>query len=245
MNFRNFFKKRESTQDISMPVNENTETVTEFKEILVNQIPELDLSEERPEYLLHSPEVVGWMTNEEQRLLFSILVFLYSPEDSILDVGCGRGDLYGFLQEKYPGLYINYRGIDINPNMINISKQKYTGINTECIHLLDDSNLDTYSWILASGIFNLKDSFHLDGFNDIENITEYMKECIDEMYERSTIGVGFNLLTSLPDDISDEDKDALIVHDSGMWLKYLIDTYANVIVRADYLNGDVTFFILK
>lgn len=242
MNFKNFFKKREAATAtesvIAQPVNE-------FKEIFTNQIPELDLSDERPEYLLHSPEVVGWMTNEEQRLLFSILVFLYSPEDSILDVGCGRGDLYGFLQEKYPNVYLNYRGIDNNPNMINISKQKYPDINTECIHVLDDTNNDIYSWTLASGIFNLKDSFHLEGLLDIDDIREYMKDCIDSMYERSSIGVAFNLLTSLPDDIANEDKDALIVHDSGEWLKYLIDTYGNVIARADYLNGDVTFFILK
>jgi SAM-dependent methyltransferase len=247
---KNLFSKKEEKelQLIDTPLSrEETRMLSdeEFREIFVNKIPEIDLSEERPEYLLHSPEVVGWLTIEEQRLLFSALTFLYNSGDSVLDIGCGRGDLYGFLQEKYPGTEIKYKGIDINPNIINIAKEKYSGIHVENIHILDDKSEDTFDWVMASGVFNLKDYFELEGIVDSEDILDYTKECIDDMYDKANVGVAFNLLTSIPDDINDDDKNALVVHDVSYWLKYLIDVYNSVIVRADYLNGDVTFFILK
>lgn len=40
---------------------------------------------------------------------------------SILDVGCGFGDIYAFLIKK--GLNIKYTGYDINPNFIIIAKK--------------------------------------------------------------------------------------------------------------------------
>ena len=46
-------------------------------------------------------------------------------------------------------------------------------------------------------------------------------------------------------DLADEDLKALIVHDPGIWLNYLVEKYNKVITRADYLTGDITFYILK
>ena len=49
------------------------------------------------DYLLNASEIVGWSSTQEQELLFSALLLFYSPEMSILDAGCGRADLYGYL----------------------------------------------------------------------------------------------------------------------------------------------------
>jgi hypothetical protein len=74
---------------------------------------------------------------------------------------------------------------------------------------------------------------------------EYAKQVVDKMYEHATIGIAFNILTGLPDDMAQSDIDQLFVHNPSVWLEYLISKYSKVLLRADYMLGDVTFVILK
>lgn len=187
------------------------------------------------DYLFNAPEVCGWLSTEEQEQLFSALLLFYEPEQSILDVGCGRCDLYDFIKDSLEVESVNYKGIDFNPNSINIARQKYPDVNAEAVDLFN-SGIETFDWVVASGAFNLR---------DYENMEEYVKTAVDRMYQKATIGVAFNLLTGLPEDMADEDKVALMEYNTGDWTNYLIQQYGKVITRADYFDGDSTFFIFK
>ena len=46
------------------------------------------------EYLFTDPRINGWPSVTEQELCFSGLLWLYKSTQSVLDVGCGRADLY-------------------------------------------------------------------------------------------------------------------------------------------------------
>ena len=186
------------------------------------------------EELLNSPEIVGWLSVEEQELLFSALLLFYSPEQSLLDVGCGRADLFGYCNKLF-GATIPYKGIDYNPNILNVAAQKYTGVNVEAVDVLN-SDESKFDWVVGSGLFNLLDN---------EDMETYSKTVIQKMYDKSNIGIAFNLLTGVPEDMADEDVAQLVVHDPAEWLNYLTATYTKVICRADYLSGDVTFIIFK
>lgn len=185
-------------------------------------------------YLLTSPEIVGWLSTQEQELLFSALLLFYTNDQSVLDVGCGRADLYGYLQNMF-NAQITYKGIDYNTNLINIAKTKYPEANVSVADVMNFSE-GQYSWVLGSGLFNL---------NDHPNMIEYAETVIDKMYELATVGVAFNLLTGFPEDMSDEDRNQLIQHDPAHWLTYLVNRYQKVLARADYMSGDVTFIIFK
>lgn len=188
------------------------------------------------EYLTSAPEIVGWVSTQEQEMLFSALLLFYSPTQTLLDVGCGRADLYGYLQNLYKQ-EIPYSGIDRNPNMIQVANMKYPGADVAFADILDlTPGTDSKDWVMASGLFNL---------NDHPDMISYAKQCIDKMYELANAGVAFNLLTGLPPDMSAEDEAQLIVHDPGFWLSYLIEKYTKVICRTDYMSGDVTFIIFK
>lgn len=189
------------------------------------------------DYLLNDPQVLGYNSTIEQELLFLGLLHMYSPNQSILDVGCGRADLFGFLKRAFPGNEIMYTGLDYNPNILEVAKLKYPGVHTISTDLLnsDDSKFD---WVFASGIFNLRD-------RDEIQMTDYAKLCIDKMMQKANVGVAVNFLTDFPAEYSDEDKSKYVAHDSGLWLNYLIKTYKKVISRTDYMEGDVTFIILK
>ncbi|MDP3056982.1 MAG: class I SAM-dependent methyltransferase [bacterium] len=54
----------------------------------------------------------------------------YAEEgDSVLDIGCGNGKLFGFLAEKRKNF--SYVGLDISENLINIAKQNFKAENAE------------------------------------------------------------------------------------------------------------------
>jgi len=187
------------------------------------------------EYLLSSPQVVGWLSTAEQELLFSALCYFTQQTNSFLDVGCGRADLYGYLQSILQSDQFQYKGIDLNPNLIEIAKLKFENVEVESTDILN-YNAESYDWVVGSGLFNL---------NDHPDMIEYAKLVIDKMYEVCNVGVAVNFLTGVPEDLADEDLNALIIHDPGIWLNYLVEKYNKVIARADYLTGDITFYILK
>jgi len=185
------------------------------------------------DYLLTAPEINGWGSTQEQEMLFSALLLFYSPEMSILDAGCGRADLFGYLTKTF-NAEIPYKGIDYNSNLLQIAKEKYPTVNVEAMDLLNLS--EKSDWVVASGLFNVKE------YDDMES---YARQCIDAMYKSSNVGIAFNMLTGYPDNISEEDKAVLVPYDISNWLDYLIKTYTKVICRTDYMLNDVTFFILK
>ena len=183
-------------------------------------------------YLIDSPEVVGWSSKQEQDILFDALLSKWESNESILDVGCARADLFGFIKEHYPDDTITYKGIDYNPNILNIAKEKYPLVNVEALDLLSLDNEAEYDWVVGSGLFNV---------NEQEDLSAYTSNCIDKMYEKCKVGVAFNLNIGKAED----NNEMLISWNSSEWLAYLMAKYGKIICRADYLDTDVTFFILK
>ena len=193
------------------------------------------------EYLFTESKINGWPSVLEQELLFYGLLWLYNPTQSILDVGCGRADLYGYLRTIYPNNEINYIGIDSNANILQIAERKYPILQKHLINsdiLSYDSEFINYDhdWVFASGIFNIRE--HPDQI-------EYTKLVIDKMMELAKVGVAFNLLTADLSSLPESEIPRWVQHDPGFWLDYLIKTYTKVISRSDYMKGDITFIILK
>lgn len=217
--------------------NDVTDTIINFQNMETAPIPEVIPESYPDEYLLNAPQIAGWLSTQEQELLFSALLLYYSPKQSVLDLGCARADLYGYLTRFFENDNINYTGMDYNANLLNIAKRKFPKLADNLI-AQDILKAETgqYDWVFGSGLFNLND--HPDMF-------DYAKQVVDKMYENATVGVAFNILTGLPDDMAQSDIDQLFVHNPSAWLEYLISKYGKVLLRSDYMLGDVTFVILK
>lgn len=247
--FKNIFSKK--TKVMTETLEEEVLTVADTE--IVDQpmvddalldFPAIDNSEEEPSIIkdgttdevrewemLNAPEMVGWLSQAEQEILFNALLMFFQPGQSVLDAGCGRADLFGLIG---PAVSL-YKGIDYNKNILDIAQRKFPEVNVEAIDLLDFNEPDSYDWVFASGMFNTQ----------MEDAIEYTQKCVDKMFESSKVGVAFNLLTGIPVDLADEDKAQIIVWDSGAWLNYLVSKYTKVICRTDYMEGDTTFFIFK
>ena len=253
--FKNIFSKKPKVMTETLEEEILTNEATETNDIVVDNesldFPNLEtenvnevsetITQADPDYLFTSPEIVGWFSNVEQEVIFDALLMFFTPNQSILDVGCGRADLFGFLSKLFQlqeGMesVLNYKGIDINPNMIKIAQDKYPGVNVETADILKFESDETYNWVVAAGLFNLKTE---------DNMPQFTVDSIDAMYEKSNFAVGFNLMTDVPDDLADEDRAQLMVYKASEWLEYLTGRYQKVICRTDYMLGDVTFFIFK
>ena len=219
-------------------IEDETEVITEKTIYPIHKEISPEYSDE---YLFTDPKINGWPSVTEQELCFSGLLWLYKPTQSILDVGCGRADLYEFLRAIYTNNKINYIGIDSNANILQIAERKYPILQKRLINsdiLSYDSEFINYEhdWVFASGIFNLQE--HSDQI-------EYTKLVIDKMMQLAKVGIAFNLLTADLSSLSELDAKRYIQHDPAFWLDYLIKKYTRVISRSDYMKGDITFIILK
>ena len=82
-------------------------------------------------YLENSSEAVGYDNREIQWNVYRT-VLQYIPEQvSILDFGCGRGDLYSMHKSEYGE--VDYAGVDFNEPLITAGKKIYPDISDKLI----------------------------------------------------------------------------------------------------------------
>ena len=137
--------------------------------------------------------------------------------ESILDVGCGLGDLAGYLKKNK--IRCNYLGIDFVDNFIDTASKKYKR-NQKTKFLKIDIEKDAfpknYDWLLLSGLFNDKDT----------NSYEFMIKIITKMFKASKKGIVFNSLTKYVDY---EDKTLFYSYPDKIF-KYCIKNLSKYIV---------------
>ena len=86
-----------------------------------------------------SPKTLGWGKTSDQLERFTALTDNYTfHEKTILDIGCGFADFYGFLKDK--GILCNYIGVDIIPEFLVL-------FIVSPLILLHESDFETFMFI--------------------------------------------------------------------------------------------------
>ena len=185
-----------------------------------------------PDYMMYSPLAVGYNTTSEQRYLMqNLLIGFYHA--SILDIGCGRGDLYDYMQNFYEDLNFSYHGVDHNPIMIDIAKQKY-GVDCK-LGAFETANLPKSEWVVANGVFTQRRCETED-----EDLKKLFDD-IDVLYNASTNTISFNLLNP----INNTHHEGFFYVHPGLMLDMLIEKYQNVVLRNNYSKDVYTVLIYK
>jgi len=195
-----------------------------------------------------SYKALDWNSPESQRLRYNIIreILVYGKKTaniSLLDVGCGLGDLYGYL--KTEGLLarhkIRYTGLDISPRLIAAAGPKYPDANFEVKDILAESYLTKSDYIVCSGVFNIRTI-------DVAGHLEYVKSMLLKMYDLVNYGVAVNFLSEGALPISD-----LADLNSGRYYYFKPEEIQLIcrlisgrfIIRHDYHPGDFTVYLLK
>jgi SAM-dependent methyltransferase len=103
----------------------------------------------------YSPLTLGW-NKPKHRLRYEALLAYWNlgaaPGTSLLDVGCGFGDMLAFARER--GWELDYHGVDLNPKLIAVAREVQRGGTFAAGDPIADGISQTYDVIVASGTHN-------------------------------------------------------------------------------------------
>lgn len=183
----------------------------------------------------NSPMGVDWNSKESQYQRFEQLFKLIDPGQpfSVLDYGCGTGELVNFLDEKN-GRF-EYTGFDIVTGMIEKAKEIFAG--RPAVHFTSEPVEGHFDYVVESGIFNIRQS-------EYNLWSEYVLSILHKMNQYSTRGFAFNLLTSYSD--PEYMKDYLFYADPCKFFDYCKRNFSrNVALLHDYNLYDFTIIVRK
>ena len=101
-------------------------------------------------------EILDWENRKAQFARFRVLIENVNLEGkTVLDVGCGCGDLFDMLNDE--GISTRYTGIDILEGMVEKARELHSDGRFLCGDIFRDSSAceESYDVVFTSGIFNL------------------------------------------------------------------------------------------
>lgn len=101
-------------------------------------------------------EILDWASAASQQARFDVLADQVDLANrSLLDVGCGVGDLWAYLHSA--GLAVRYTGVDISEKMIAEARRRHPQAEFLCGDPFADGVLagQMFDVVFCSGIFNL------------------------------------------------------------------------------------------
>ncbi len=132
----------------------------------------------------YSPWALYWSNREVQERRFQVLFEAgIQPGQSLLDVGCGFGDLAAWLERQ--GCPVDYTGIDLSPDLLAEGRQRHPGLRLLEGDLFDlDPAPRAFDWVVLSGTLN----------RDLGDDGAYARRLIPRMWDACRLGIAFNLL---------------------------------------------------
>lgn len=127
----------------------------------------------------YSPLSLHWSNAKNQRNRFDALLGIGDlNHKSVLDIGCGFGDLLSHLKRN--GIVCNYTGYDVVEDFIKVARQMHPDAPFELRNVLSDPSEKKFDYILLSGTF---------AFGDLP----FFQNMLKFAFEACQIAVGFNI----------------------------------------------------
>lgn len=174
-----------------------------------------------------TPQGVCWRSYAHQHIRFEILCELL-PSNlqnySLLDAGCGFGDLYSYLKNNHT-LPKSYTGVDVVEMMCAIARKK-TG--AEILHAdITQTEPPVHDYILCSGALNILTPYETTAF-------------INNCYKSAKKGFVFNALCA---EKGSQTYNYLSKEHIERLAKEL--NVAKLTLRENYMEGDISVGFFK
>lgn len=176
---------------------------------------------------IHTPQALSWISDSTQGIRFAVLCGVGNiSKHSVLDMGCGFGDLYEFLGKNFQGF--SYYGIDIHQKMIEAARTKHPTVKFD---VMDFGNYTgaKFDYIVSSGALSFK-------------VPDYKKlyfDHIQKMFEYSNTGVAFNMLNGK----YHKDDETFTAYTIPEVYEFCSTLTERIIIRQDYLVQDFTVYL--
>ena len=138
----------------------------------------------------HDPRTLASGPADRHALRFAVLKEAGIESGmSVLDVGCGFADFYGWLRQQ--GMDVRYTGVDINPALVEIAKQNHPDASFVVADLQVEDLKARFDFVVSSSAFNLA----LDGGDNYD----FVADMLARAYAIADRGVAFDFLSSYVD----------------------------------------------
>jgi SAM-dependent methyltransferase len=180
-----------------------------------------------------SPKSLHWANYPSQAVRFKNLVKDLDLENkSILDAGCGMGDILPFIYARAD--HFDYLGVDINKDFIEIAKTRYAGHKFKVADPFKGLNLGIhhYDVVLCSGVMN----------ENIDNWQEVRRKMIKSLFKLARQTLAFNMAGSF----SHIPPDSKIAYASAQEIMdFCLSLTPSVALSSDYSAYDFTVVMRK
>lgn len=194
----------------------------------------------------YDPKSLGWMKGR-QRVRFEALTRFVdlAKIGSVLDVGCGFGDLFGFLRDRgYTG---NYVGIDFIERLVEVGREVYPEADLRTSTIADFDADVSFDLVVSCGIFNAP-------HETSEKTLTHIESTLGQMFQISNVAASADFISSYvdrrddgvqytrPEDVfsfaKQNTKRVALAHD------YLPFEFSVCMYRDDRIQGNAEFYPL-
>jgi len=178
-----------------------------------------------------SPQALHWWDYVSMATRFKQLVLDLDIKDkTILDAGCGTGDLLPFLYMKADNF--KYLGMDVNPDFIDIAKKRYEGHQ----FLIGDPFFgkigQKFDVVISSGVMNVY----------VKDWMQQRQQMIKSLFQLTNEVLAFNMAGSFNPESPD---DVIAYADTQKVLDYCLNLTSRIILRHHYNKRDFTIVMFK
>jgi SAM-dependent methyltransferase len=101
----------------------------------------------------HDPRSLGWSKGKQEARFKALTSRVdLTRVQTVLDVGCGFGDMYAYLRQR--GFRGRYLGIDFIDELLDVGRSVYPDAELRNVDIDDFEPDERFDLVVASGIFN-------------------------------------------------------------------------------------------
>ena len=177
-----------------------------------------------------SAKSLGWRDENAQGQRFEQISEIGNLNGkTMLDIGCGHGDLFNFIRKIYPRLI--YCGLDQEEAFLEVALKRYGGKSNTQFFLGDFSSvsLPKYDYVVCSG-----------GLNYRTSDTRHVFKMISKFFKASRVGLGLNILKSV-----DFENGILVPYSKSQIMKYCKKLTSNLVLKESENQNHFTLFLYQ
>ena len=180
-----------------------------------------------------------WPNKRDTLKRYKVMIEIISDTsklNSILDIGCGTGNIYQFIIDNKME-YIDYTGLDINQSMIDKANSKFQNVKFFKRDILDKGIQDSYDYIIMNGLFTEKLNLTFD------EMWDFFCKILSVAIKNCRVGIAFNLMSTNVD----WQRDDLFHVPLDQLTNFIVNNLSrNYVIRNDYgLYEYTTYIYLK
>ncbi|MGZ4991976.1 MAG: class I SAM-dependent methyltransferase [Methylobacter sp.] len=134
-----------------------------------------------------SSKSVLWEDPQTQYLRFYEItkhLDLNGGKKTLLDLGCGNGEFYKFL--NFLGFRGCYTGYDINEMLLCQARERFQNISVQNVDIMSEEIDQYFDYVILSGLFNL----------NVGQTSDWVQSFLKKMYALSREVMVFNMIST-------------------------------------------------